>query len=469
MTRCTVKGTGHRTLAALAIVSCLHCGSEHLNPVPVEPSCPPTAETASWHAWSRAIGATIDGGVQQLVLDESGQLLISGWFEGALDLGCGQRFDPGVAFFLAKLGPDASCKWMLVRRRSGFESGHTMVPMAGGDTLVAAHSGGTFALGETVMDAVGSSDIFLVVLDPEGVPRWTKQLGDEGYQNVQDAAVTGDGGVVLAGSFVGVMDLGGQTLAADDDGGMDTFLIKLDATGEHVWSYRYDSTHVAWPSIEVASDGHLMLALGVRGSIDIGDGPLELSAPEAVLLARLAPDGTVEAFRQLPESGNATARVTAVDSQGRPLIVGGVTEAIDLGGGPIPFAGHRDAFVASFDRELAYRWSDTVGTTGQQSAVAFARFGPDDRATVAGFVHDLPHADEPKPSYSFLRGYDDMGEQLFEHRFGCSQHSALVQAAADAQGDIYLAGYFQGSFDLGGGPLPSNGGTDGFFAKLSPP
>ncbi|MCC6557504.1 MAG: hypothetical protein IT372_31520 [Polyangiaceae bacterium] len=56
-------------------------------------------------------------------------------------------------------------------------------------------------------------------------------------------------------------------------------------------------------------------------------------------------------------------------------------------------------------------------------------------------------------------------------RFGdVVNNQDVVDVVADAQGNIYLAGNFEGTIDLGGGPLVSTGAgaTDVFIAKLSP-
>src|SRR5579883_2710536 len=66
---------------------------------------------------------------------------------------------------------------------------------------------------------------------------WSARYGDpalqDGYAVVSDAA----GNLFVAGTLYGTADFGGGPLTSA--GGADVFLVKLDASGRHVWSTRF--------------------------------------------------------------------------------------------------------------------------------------------------------------------------------------------------------------------------------------
>jgi len=55
----------------------------------------------------------------------------------------------------------------------------------------------------------------------------------------------------------------------------------------------------------------------------------------------------------------------------------------------------------------------------------------------------------------------------WSERHGDAADQNGASLAADPAGNVYVAGYFQGEIDLGGGPLTSAGSTDVFLAKFS--
>jgi len=74
------------------------------------------------------------------------------------------------------------------------------------------------------------------------------------------------------------------------------------------------------------------------------------------------------------------------------------------------------------------------------------------------------------PAYSiFVAKYSAAGAPLWCHCFqGMLANSAGRAVAVDSSGNVVLTGYFFGTVDFGGGPLPSAGGPDIFVAKYSP-
>jgi hypothetical protein len=65
---------------------------------------------------------------------------------------------------------------------------------------------------------------------------WARRAGDAGDQTALGVACDAQGNVFVAGSFHGTVDGGGGPLVSA--GGSDIFLVKLDATGKHLWSKR---------------------------------------------------------------------------------------------------------------------------------------------------------------------------------------------------------------------------------------
>jgi hypothetical protein len=59
------------------------------------------------------------------------------------------------------------------------------------------------------------------------------------------------------------------------------------------------------------------------------------------------------------------------------------------------------------------------------------------------------------------------GAHLWSKRFGSTSDDLGSGIAADGSGNVLVTGYFQGTVDFGGGPLPNAGGAEIFVGKYS--
>ncbi len=117
-----------------------------------------------------------------------------------------------------------------------------------------------------------------------------------------------------------------------------------------------------------------------------------------------------------------------------------------------------------------YRWASGFGDAGSQFARSVAvdgarnvivaghfngtvNFGGDDLVCAGG--RDV-----------FVAKFDSSGTHLWSKRFGGGSEETVQGVAVDYAGNVYLAGYTEGSIDFGGGPLTTAGGRDVFLAKL---
>ncbi len=115
--------------------------------------------------------------------------------------------------------------------------------------------------------------------------------------------------------------------------------------------------------------------------------------------------------KRFGDGANQATRSVSFDGSGNALVMGYMEGTADFGGGPLASSGSLDAFIAK---------------------------------------------------------YDPAGNHLWSKRFGSGAIQQMWSAAADAAGNIFVAGPFEGTIDFGGPTLTSSGLTDIFLAKLDP-
>ncbi len=68
----------------------------------------------------------------------------------------------------------------------------------------------------------------------------------------------------------------------------------------------------------------------------------------------------------------------------------------------------------------------------------------------------------------YIVRFDTNGDHVWSERFGGTDSDYSFSIAADGSGGVIATGAFEGTIDLGGGPLVSSGGYDIFVSKFSP-
>jgi hypothetical protein len=233
------------------------------------------------HVFSKAV-ATAQGNASgsSVAIDGSGNVLVTGDFDGVIDFGLGQVASAGVRdMFVAKLDPTGSPLW---NRRFGDpseQSGTSVAADSGGSAIVTGVFLGAVDLGGETLTSAGSLDGFVVKLSLDtGSRLWSKQLSGPASERIDSVAVYPNGDVLIAGSFTSAsVAIGGVTLASA--GGADIFMARLaGGTGDVIWAKRFgDSESQIATRAAVDGSGNVLLAGTYSGSPDFGLGPLPFS------------------------------------------------------------------------------------------------------------------------------------------------------------------------------------------------
>ncbi len=98
-------------------------------------------------------------------------------------------------------------------------------------SVLALSDGGFVFTGWTTSKGAGGRDLWLVRTDSTGSVLWDKTFGGTGDEKGWSLVRTADGGFLMAGSTV---PLGGDAESTE------TYLVKVDASGEEIWTQTYN-------------------------------------------------------------------------------------------------------------------------------------------------------------------------------------------------------------------------------------
>jgi hypothetical protein len=167
------------------------------------------------YRWATHFGGTNDELALGLAIDPSGSILVTGTFDGQLELaGETLRSAGGADAFVAKLGPDGAPRW--IRRFGGRESdiGAGLAVDATGNAYAVGWFWYGVDFGKGKLESAGRKDAYVVALAPDGATLWSRRFGGTENDFLQGVATGPDGGIAAIGTFHGTVAFGGAPLAA---------------------------------------------------------------------------------------------------------------------------------------------------------------------------------------------------------------------------------------------------------------
>ncbi len=296
---------------------------------------------------------------------------------------------------------------------------------------------------------------------------WVKLMGRKGGVQSLLARPHPAGGMVLAGSFQGEVDLGGIKLTSK--GGVDIFLARLDGSGKPVWSRSQGGSGGDWISaLAVDKAGNVTVAGSFNGAVSLGGASLTIWGNSDVFVARYTAGGKHAWSRGFGGPGFDSVDALAVDGKGDVVFVGSFDGSATFGG-TAPFKGSHDVYMARLRSDGKHHWSRAFIGSGWDFVMDVALDSAGEITMAGSFGGQANFGGKTFISAgsndAFVARYKSNGVHLWSRGFGGSQKDLAQAVAMDSAGNVTLAGYFQGSVNLGGAALTSKGGTDAFLAR----
>ncbi|HMQ89423.1 MAG TPA: SBBP repeat-containing protein, partial [Flavilitoribacter sp.] len=340
-------------------------------------------------------------------------------------------------------------------------------------------------------------NLFVSRFAPSGALLWTVDI--PGFTELELHGVKTDalGNIYVAGGFSGTADFdpGSNVYTLTSTGSRDGFILKLDPSGAFLWAFQLTGVGInLFPELDPSGD--LLIAGYTQGStIDFDPGPgvapLVFSSLDC-FVARYTPSGALVWAKKLSDgTPGSSAFLTAfhADQSGNLYLAGRFSGTVDFDPGPGTYnltgSAGGDLFVTKLDASGNFLWTDafpnltsTFSTITLVSSIAVDVQGS---VFLACLFDGGPFDMDPGPGSVILTpiGVLDIvvtklsstGAHFWSKQVGAAGATIWVRSAAvDAQGNVYSAGFANGTvdFDPGSGVslFSSNPGNATFIQKL---
>lgn len=380
--------------------------------------CDPNTSCFDPPIWQNPMDGTAEGVAYGVAADDAGNIIATGTFSGALDLGAGPLNGQNDVF-LAKFDADGDLLWNRQFGDGSVQSGQAVAADGAGNIILAGSFQGTIDLGGGALVSA-ATDGFVAKFNAAGAHLWSKRFARAAATEV---AVGPSGNIVVTGTFEDTTDLGGGVLLSAGDS--DMYIVELSPAGGHVWSKSFgNSLQQEPPSLVVDSSEEIVLSGGLFGTIDFGGGPLTADPYPNVFVARFETDGDHAWSEDFGDGGLPIATGLALDPDDN-IVVSTRAGAIDFGGGllgpggvvarlspagvhqwsanhPLPTAEHiavdgagnvasADSLdVAKIDSDGGLLWNRRIPPPGSELYITRIVFDAGDNPIVAGQIAGSP-------------------------------------------------------------------------------
>jgi len=395
---------------------------------------PSQAQNESFE-WLKQLQGDQETLILNSVLDDQGNILISGFFRGTIDFDPG----PGVHYLVSDIGKDG----------------------------------------------------FIGKYSPQGNLLWVKQFVSDELIYPKNITLDNASNIILSGTFQGTIDLNpgiGTASFTENNSAQhpSTFICKLDSLGNFLWANVRNKSFNYGIAVDELDNIYCIGVFFGSEDFDPDSTYFYLTTSFGIsntFICKLDNNGDFVWAKQFESNYDNHGMNIAIDGSKNLIttgIIGGITD-FDPGiyTQNISSNGSQDIYICKLDSSGTFIWAKSIGGIGSDYPTDITT-DITDNIYIAGVFQDSVDMD-PGPgiqninvlgSYdTFILKLDSAGDYIWSKPFQSLQEIIISKIAFDPLGDLYTTGRFKGSVDFDPGSnnfTLSSSNLGVFINKLNP-
>ena len=382
--------------------------------------------------WAKKIGGLDRTFAREIGIDDSGNVYVSGIFNGTTD------FDPGPGssnitsnglydIYVVKLDSNGNFLWVNIFGGVDDNNWVNLEVDSAGNVYLAGWFEGSFDVdpgpGVTTLTSNGFKDIFILKCDPNGTLLWAHSLGGPLFDTSYGFELGPEGNIHISGNF------SGSTVDFDPGPGTfnltsgDVFILKWTSDGEFIWAKEVVGSRVLGLAIDQEATIYAAGVLYDLTDFDPGPGTFYLDplGYDNLFVQKL--DSMGDFKWAVATQGPAIIEYEDIelDSKGVPYITGSTRDTVDFDPGIDTFlvegTSLKEAFVLKLDTGGNFAWVQLIGGIGNDYGKDL-NFDNSDNLYVTGAFQDTV-------DFDWGPGSNTLNKPLFSHSFIAKYSSCL--------------------------------------------
>jgi len=385
--------------------------------------------------------------------------------------------------------------WLWAKRAggTGFDNAFNVAVDASGNVyMVGTFNSPTITFGTTTLTNAGSgttTDIFLVKYDASGNVLWAKSAGGLAYDIINSIAVDASGNVFISGSYSSASITFGTTTItnASGTGTYCIFIAKFNSSGTALWAKSpggNSQDNVNGLTTDASGNAYITGEFS-SSSLTFGTSTITNSVPTNSLIYIAKYDANGNALWAKTPGGTANDGGTGVtvDATGNIYVTGYFySPSLTFGSTTLTKVGTStttsDIFVTKYNASGTALWAKSFGGNYNENGGEIT-CDPSGNIYITGTYNSdsiffdttkLKNGTNGSNPFIFLSKLNASGNVVWARSAGSSGGGNYANdLVADANGNVYLTGYFSSGFIFFGTTIISVGATTNkiFFAKYN--
>lgn len=178
--------------------------------------------------------ATVDESAD-IAIDNNGNSYTIGYYTGTATFGSTTITSSGSTdIFLVKTNDQGVVQWAVSAGGSGSDKGLSVAVDNSGNPYITGFYNGTASFSTTSLTSAGLQDVFIAKYTTAGALSWAISAGGSNADIGNGIAVDGSGNAAIAGEFQGTSTFGSSSLSSQS-GSTDVFIMHVSSTGTVNW------------------------------------------------------------------------------------------------------------------------------------------------------------------------------------------------------------------------------------------
>lgn len=368
--------------------------------------------------------------------------------------------------------------WMQQMGGLTVEEGYDIATDASGNTYTTGYFSGTMTVGAGNLNATGSTDIFVVKTNNQGVFQWAEKAGGSNADRGQSIVVDGQGNSYVTGYFSGTATFGTQTLTSS--GSQDLFVAKYSSGGALQWAVQAGGSQTdIGNGIAIDNSGNVLVTGEFSGTATFGTATLTSQNNSVdVFTTKLTNSGNF-VWAEIGTGSQINRGIdVAADNSGNVYIVGQYSDTITFDV-QHPNTGFNSVFVVKYDANGQEQWFRKIGGGASNFGNAIATTGNGDVYITGDFTGSLTFFGNPNTvinsTYTnkvFVANYSTSGNLSWANAIGSDNSITSRDIGLDGLGNAAIVGDFtcrlnEFADEYGQGTFNAIGGRDVFVANFN--
>lgn len=357
--------------------------------------------------WVKSGGSILDDEIAAIATDSGGHVIAAGsfWLTATFDGLSLQAGSNPKALFLLKYSPEGQLLWGHSIGGSGIKGFGGLTTDPAGNIFVTGFFGGSLQVGDTTLTAEGTTDVFVAKISANGQWHWAFREGKTADTRATSILWTLDNQIVVAGFFNSNTRIAAQEFTANTSD-RDAFIAAYEPeNGQPRWAVKaggvFDDDITALAADE---QGRIYAAGYLVGVMTLAPGFSIQSATGNPDFFILQYDSNGMPLRARAMGGVQTNLATSIAvAGGRVFIAGHYQGGMTWDGLSLPNSAAFAGFVGAFDYQLQGLWAQRFPAS-QGFFINNAALAPDGRLWCAGSF--AGQADLPQGHYTSGGAFD---------------------------------------------------------------